>query len=78
MHLEHSLERTGKERSYPKFSWSRKMYTEITKGGREDVMVEDIPGADEENNVKKSLVFNFRKYNRLSECPEEEQRVNIS
>lgn len=54
------------------------MYTEITKGGREDVMVEDIPGADEENNVKKSLVFNFRKYNRLSECPEEEQRVNIS
>jgi len=41
-------------------------------------MVEDIPGADEENNVKKSLMLNCRKYNRPSECPEEEQRVNIS
>lgn len=54
------------------------MYTGTTKGGREDVKVEDIPWADEENNVQKSLVFNFRKYNRLIECPEEEQHVNIS
>lgn len=54
------------------------MCTGTTKEGREVIKVEDIPWADEENNIKKSLVFNFRKYNRLTECPEEEQHVNLS
>lgn len=54
------------------------MFTGTTKGGRGAVKVEDIPWPDEENNIRKSLVLNFRKYNRLPECPEEEQHVNIS
>lgn len=54
------------------------MFAGTTKGGREAVKVGGIPWSDEENNIKNSLVFNFRKYNRASECPEEEQRVNIS
>lgn len=52
------------------------MFTGTTKGGREAVRVEDIPWPDEENNLIESLVFNFRKYNRLPEWPEEEQHVN--
>lgn len=29
------------------------MFTGRTKGGRKAIMVEDIPWADEENNIKK-------------------------
>lgn len=54
------------------------MFTGTTKEGREAVKVGGIPLSDEENNIKNSPVFNFRKYNRPSECPEEEQHVNIS
>lgn len=54
------------------------MFTGTTKGGREAVKAGGIPWSDEEYNIKNSPVFNFRKYNRSSKCPEEEQHVNIS
>lgn len=40
------------------------MFTGATKGGREAVKVGGIPWSDEENNIKISPVFKFRKYNR--------------
>lgn len=42
------------------------MFTGTTKGGREAVKAGGIPWSDEENNIKNSPVFNFRKYNRAS------------
>lgn len=47
------------------------MFTGTTKGGREAVKVRGIPWSDEENNIKNSPVFNFRKSNSPGECPEE-------